>query len=121
MGRDGGPPVELERFRAFMREAGIEPMVEGTLEVYLRESAQRVQRIHDALAAGQLPLVEGEAHAFKSGSLNVWAVDLAHLLDRVEQAAARGDLQEARAAAQGLEDAWAEVSVYLEGILEAGP
>ncbi len=33
------PPVDLEGFRSVMREAGVEEIVEDTLEIYLEEAA----------------------------------------------------------------------------------
>ncbi len=40
------PPVDLEGFRSVMREAGVEEIVEDTLEIYLEEAAIGTNAAH---------------------------------------------------------------------------
>jgi hypothetical protein len=58
-----------------------------------------------------------EAHALRSASLNIWAEELAGLLDEAERAGADGDLQTARRLAAPIGDELARVVEHLQGAL----
>ena len=106
-------PVQLERFRSFMEEAGAEDSVSETLGVFMQEVPHRVSRLLVAIEQENPGEVEAGAHALRSASLNVWAVELARILERLEDAGARGDGREALRWAGPLTDEVERVMEYL--------
>lgn len=85
------PIVDIEGFRAMMRDAGIEEAVESTLEVYLEEAPPTFGRLNAASAAGDMETAAAAAHALKSASSNIWATPLVQLMDMIEHSARDGD------------------------------
>jgi len=67
------PPVLLEEFRAVMREAGIESVVDAAVEAYVGETPGRMEALEAAVSAEDWKAVEREAHGIKSGSKNLRA------------------------------------------------
>jgi HPt (histidine-containing phosphotransfer) domain-containing protein len=84
-------PIDLDGFRAAMREAGIEEIVESTLAVYALEAPQVFGRLEAAVRDGDARAAGSAAHALKSASANVWALDLVQLHDQIEGAGRQGD------------------------------
>jgi len=111
------PAVRLDRFRALMAEAGVEEIVEETLSVYLAESPRRMERLAVAIQAGGARDVEAEAHALRSASLNIWAVELAETLKDVELAGVSGDIKIAEDRLPGVQREFDRVIAYLEAAL----
>ncbi len=91
----GGPPVNLDVFRETMRDAGVEDIVEPTIETYLEESAERIQSLEQAVKAREADTIEAVAHALKSASGAIMAERLAGQLQILEDAGARGDTDKA--------------------------
>jgi two-component system sensor histidine kinase/response regulator len=85
------PPVDLDEFRAAMRDAGIEEIVEPMLDLFVTEAAKGMAIIADAMAAGDLDALGRAAHSMKSSAGNVRAKGLAAVLQELETAAASGD------------------------------
>jgi PAS domain S-box-containing protein len=109
-----GPPVLLEEFRATMREAGIESVVEAAVDAYVQETPGRMESLAGAVEAEDWKGVEREAHGIKSGSRNIRADHLGTLLERMEQAGKDGRGEDVRAAFPQLTEAFQQVMDYLK-------
>lgn len=110
----GEPPVLIEEFRASMREAGIEAVVESAIQIYLDETPKRMEALEEAVESGDLKQVESEAHGMKSGSRNLRAELLGNLLERVEHAAKDGREEEIRLALPKVREEFHRVMDFLE-------
>ncbi len=86
------PPVDLEGFRATLREAGIEEVADATLQVFMSEADERTARLEQALADDDAEGIASAAHAVKSASRNIRALRLGDLLETLELAGKDGDL-----------------------------
>jgi HPt (histidine-containing phosphotransfer) domain-containing protein len=84
------PCVDVARFRADLREAGIEDMLTMLLTTFLEDSPERLAALDHAVRAANVKAVESAAHAFKSGAGTIRATRLAELLLAVESAAHSG-------------------------------
>lgn len=110
--------MDLEGFRAMMREVGIEEVVDSTLAVYLSEAPEIIERIEGAVEAGDADEIRAAAHSLKSSSGNIRANRLSELMAELEHLGRDGKTVEA---AQMIESAKAEherVMAYLRS--EAG-
>jgi CheY-like chemotaxis protein len=116
-GRSGGAPVRLDLFTDFMREAGVEELVDETLTSFRDELRGREERIVDAIRRSDAKGIEAEAHALRSASLSIWAVGLAEHLDQVEQAGRSGDVDSARSFVEPLSEEVERVLGYLDTLL----
>lgn len=90
-------PVDIEAFRAEMREAGIEEVVPITLDTYRDEAAENNERLEAAMAGSDTAAIAKAAHAMKSAAGVIKARELAGLLQRLESAGHEGDLSTAQA------------------------
>jgi len=90
---NGSAPVDLEGFRASMRAAGIEEIVEPTLEVYCQEAPVAFERLEDAVARGDVETARAAAHSLKSSSGNIRARQAASMFERLEHAAESEDME----------------------------
>lgn len=107
------PPVLLEEFRAAMRDAGIESVVDSAVEAYLDETPKRMEALQAAVEAGDLKAVEREAHGIKSGSRNIRADDLAEQLEAMEIAGKEERKEDVLSAMPRLRDSFKQVLDYL--------
>ena len=89
------PPVDLDRFHALMREAGMEEIVEPTRKVYLSETPKQMGRLNQRVASRDLSGIASEAHAMKSWAESIQADSLASLLHQMEEAGKKGDADRA--------------------------
>lgn len=98
--RPGAPaqkaPVDLDGFRATMREAGAEDAVDGILDLFLTNAPTRVSAVVDAVAAGVASEIASAAHAFKSSAGAIGAGVLAGQLSAIELAGREGRVSVAR-------------------------
>ena len=117
MERDNQPPVDLEAFRATMREAGVEEIVDSTVALYVEQAERIFAALSAAVVAGDTEAVRANAHSLKSASGNVWAVRLAELLNELERAATAGDLT---AAVEVYETVKPEYESVVEYLSESG-
>ncbi len=92
METNGAAPVDLEGFRSSMRAAGIEEIVEPTLQVYLEEARSTFEALSEAVERGDAEGARAAAHSLKSASGNIWANDAATLFETLEHHAQDGDL-----------------------------
>ncbi len=93
-------PVALEEFRATMREAGVEEVVEDILKAFVEETPARLVQLREALAAGDAGSVAKAAHAMKSAAASIRADRFAALLDQLEEVGKSGDTARADALAK---------------------
>ncbi|MDA0313438.1 MAG: Hpt domain-containing protein [Gemmatimonadetes bacterium] len=110
---DGTPPVDIEGFRAMMREVGIEEIVDTTLEVYASEAPSVIQRLEDAIAAQDADGVRSAAHSLKSSSGNIRSDRFAAMLEELEQLGRNGKTSEATAYYTALRAEYDAVMAYL--------
>jgi HPt (histidine-containing phosphotransfer) domain-containing protein len=115
MGDDQGPPppVDLEGFRAVMREAGVEEVVSTTVEIYLSEAPAIFRQIDEAVSHADSEEVRRAAHSLKSASGNIRAGRLADLLQVMEVLGKEGDLEAVRSAYPELRGEYEAVMEYL--------
>jgi len=111
--KDGGRPVDLEGFRALMREAGVEDVVDTTVAIYLEESPKIFAQIETAVASGDAEAVRRAAHSLKSASGSIHAKRLYELLQGMEALGRAGDLAGVRDAIVELRAEFAAVMSYL--------
>ena len=81
-------PVDLGGFRESMRTAGIEEVVDLTIEIFSDEAPKIFNELKGAAESGDLEGVRASAHSLKSSAGNIWAGRLAQYLETVEVAAA---------------------------------
>jgi CheY-like chemotaxis protein len=104
-------PIDLDGFRASMREADAEQAVDGILDTFLASAGDRVAALAAAVTAGNGDAIARAAHAFKSAAGSVGARRLAALLQELEDSgradaleAARGGLEVVRREAAAVAD-----------------
>jgi HPt (histidine-containing phosphotransfer) domain-containing protein len=78
--------VDVERFRAELREAGVEEMIGDLLDTFRQDAPARLAALEDAMRGGDPPTIQKAAHAFKSGAGTIRATALADMLARAEAA-----------------------------------
>jgi two-component system, sensor histidine kinase and response regulator len=105
------PPVDVERFRRELREAGAEEAVDAILDTFVAGAAERLEALAAAGAAGVARDLERAAHAYQSAAGAVGARHLAALLRELESAARDGDVGRAR---EGVDRVRAESQRVLE-------
>ena len=113
---EGTPPVDVEGFRAVMREAGIEAVVDSTLQVYVGEAPTLMERLSEAVAAGDLEGARAAAHSLKSSSGNIRATRLAELLQQLEEAAGSDDAGGVREVFERVQEEYRRVMDYLRSL-----
>ena len=109
-------PVDIDGFRGAMRAAGVEEVVEMTIEVWLEDAPTLFQEAVVAAGAGDLEEVRARAHSLKSSSANVWAMALADLFATLEDAAEQADTQRVNETLARLRPEFARVVEFLQGL-----
>lgn len=84
-------PVDLVGFRESMKMAGIEEVVDLTIEIFSDEAPKIFDTLRGAAETGDMEGVRNSAHALKSSAGNIWAGRLAKYLETMEGAAAEHD------------------------------
>jgi HPt (histidine-containing phosphotransfer) domain-containing protein len=84
--------VDVERFRAELREAGVEEMIGTLLDTFVEDAPLRFAALEQATKNEDAKAVETAAHAFKSGAGTIRATTLADFLAEVETAGRTGQL-----------------------------
>jgi len=84
--------VDVERFRADLREGGVEEMIGALLATFAHDCPARFAGLEQAVQQRNAKAVESAAHAFKSGAGTVRATVLAAALANVESAARTANL-----------------------------
>lgn len=88
-----GPHVDVERFRADLREAGVEEMIGALLDTFVEDAPMRFAALEQAAKNQNAKAVETAAHAFKSGAGTIRATSLADFLAEIEAAGRTGRME----------------------------
>ncbi len=115
------PPVDLDGFRSAMRDIEADEIVELTLAVYMEEAKSLFSGLSAAVSDGDVETICAMAHTLKSSSGNIWACDLAALLQHLEIAAKEGDLSRATQLFDRVKPTYEAVIAYLAECGVAGP
>ena len=110
---NGNPPVDLDGFRSAMRDVGADEIVELTLPVYVEEAKSLFSSLSAAVSSGDVKTIRATARRLKSSSRNIWARDLAGLLQHLEIAAKEGDLSRATQLFDRVKPMYEAVIAYL--------
>jgi HPt (histidine-containing phosphotransfer) domain-containing protein len=87
------PHVDIERFRADLREGGVEEMLGILLDTFVQDCPGRLAALEQAVQDGNAKAIESAAHAFKSGAGTVRATVLADGLREIEATGRSGKLE----------------------------
>jgi PAS domain S-box-containing protein len=109
-------PVDLEGFREVMREAGVEEVVDTTVDIYLDDAPAIFVGIESAVADGNVEAVRRGAHSLKSASGNIRAHRLYELLQEMEGLGREGDVTRIRTAFPDLREEFRAVMAYLRKV-----
>ena len=109
------PPVDLEGFRATLREAGAEQALYSILDTFVRQAPDRLAALAGAVASGNGPDIAKAAHVYRGAAATIGARGLAELLERVENTARAGDVPAAREVFETVTPVAHEVTEYLRG------
>lgn len=109
--------MDLPRFRADLREAGVEEMLGDLLATFAEDAPIRLAAL-EAAARDQNPkAVERAAHAFKSGAGTIRATFLADMLAEVEAAGRSGELKRVSDLLDPMRKEYVTVMLELEAAL----
>src|SRR6266480_906339 len=81
------PPVDLEGFRATLREAGAESALYSIIDTFVRQAPDRLAALAGAVASGTGTEIAKAAHVYRGAAATIGARELAELLERVETTA----------------------------------
>jgi len=101
-----------------LEEWGGRTLVNEMTRIFLEHSPRRVEEIRRGLAGEGLELTERGAHSLKSSAGNLGARTLQGISRRIEDCAAEGDPEGARALLEELEEAYGEARTALELLKE---
>jgi HPt (histidine-containing phosphotransfer) domain-containing protein len=108
------PPIDIDRFRLLMREAGVESVVEAALVTFRRDAPVRLEQLRHSLTSGDPNRIDMAARALKAPASNVHATRLAELLIRMETCAEESNVAGARALMPETERALEAAMAYLD-------
>jgi HPt (histidine-containing phosphotransfer) domain-containing protein len=97
-----GPHTDLAGLKQTMRDAGVEEMVEGLLEIFRRDAPAWLAQLEAAVRAGNALEVARIAHSYRSAASQVTALGLAERLQVVENVAGQGQAAPLRALVAGV-------------------
>ena len=107
------PPVDLEGFRATLREAGAEQALYSIIDTFVRQAPDRLVALAGAVANGSGVEIAKAAHVYRGAAATIGARELAELLERVEITARAGDVEQATEAFESVTPLAHEVIDYL--------
>jgi len=107
------PPVDLEGFRATLREAGAEQALYSIIDTFVRQAPDRLAALAAAVAGGTGTEIVRAAHVYRGAAATIGARELAGLLERVETTAHAGDVEQAKEAFESVTPLAHEVIDYL--------
>jgi CheY-like chemotaxis protein/HPt (histidine-containing phosphotransfer) domain-containing protein len=85
-------PVDIEAFRAAMREGGVEEIVDATLEAFASEAPAIFAGLEASVSSRDAEGVRRGAHALKSAAGNIRAYRLTELLEALEKLGRSADV-----------------------------
>ncbi len=108
---ESGPPFEVERlFEIYPDDRA---QVSQLVERYLHQSEDLLRQLESAVASGSPPEVRRIAHKWGGSSAGCGAVALVPVLQRLERAAAAGELETAAIDLVTTRDTWSRVRSFL--------
>src|SRR5206468_10538493 len=107
------PPVDLEGFRATLREAGAEQALYSIVDTFVRQAPDRLAALAAATAGSDGAEIAKAAHVYRGAAATIGARGLAELLERVENTARAGDIAAARETFESVMPVAHEVTEYL--------
>jgi CheY-like chemotaxis protein/HPt (histidine-containing phosphotransfer) domain-containing protein len=107
-------PVDIEGFRASLREAGVEEVLGSLLQTFMGDAPGRMTDLEAAVAGDDGVAIDHAAHAYKSAAATIRAGQLAELLRQTEAAGERGGIEEARALAADVRAEHDRVMAFLQ-------
>ena len=107
------PPVDLEGFRATLREAGAESALYSIIDTFVRQAPDRLAGLATAVASGTGDDIVKAAHVYRGAAATIGARELAELLERVETSARAGEIEKATEAFESLSPIAHSVTDYL--------
>jgi HPt (histidine-containing phosphotransfer) domain-containing protein len=90
------PHVDIERFRADLREAGVEEMIGDLLETFIQDAPARFAAVEEAARSRDAKAIATAAHAFKSSATTIRASALGEMLYRAEVAGRANSIESLR-------------------------
>ena len=87
-----------ERILASIRVIGGDDLLERVIKLFAQNSIALVQALHDAIASTDVVAIASAAHALKSVSLNLGAVELSDICNHIERNAGVGIIVNEQAA-----------------------
>ena len=114
------PRVDVERFRAELREAGVEDMIGTLLSTFVQDAPVRFAALEQATQNQDAKAVETAAHAFKSGAGTIHATCLAGSLSDAETAGRTGHLESTTDLLEEIRNEYLAVLRELEATLSNG-
>ena len=91
------------KFIEKIREYGGKNALAEIVELYFADQVQLLDNIRQALAANDSARLRDRAHALKGCSINLGAVEIGSLCEKIERLSADGELREAAAMVDQLE------------------
>lgn len=93
---EAGAVLSEERLRALeqIERDGEEGFFDRVCRLFLDDTPGRIRRMEDALGRGDARAVGQEAHAIKSASATLGALDMSALCARIEEASRTGRIQD---------------------------
>jgi signal transduction histidine kinase/CheY-like chemotaxis protein len=92
---DVSPPVDLERFKKSMRDAGAEEGIGTVLGIFLRDAPGRLASLEVAIHAKIAADINSVAHGYKASAATVGANTLSGILRNIELAGIADDVDTA--------------------------
>jgi HPt (histidine-containing phosphotransfer) domain-containing protein len=105
--------VDLEGFRATLRDAGAEQALYSIVDTFVRQGPERLAALAAAAASGNGLEMANAAHVFRGAAATIGARELAELLERVERSARAGELDAAQDAFELVSPVAQQVTEYL--------
>jgi HPt (histidine-containing phosphotransfer) domain-containing protein len=115
------PRVDVERFRAELREHGVEEVMGALLSTFVQDAPGRFADLEHAVQGGNAKDIESAAHAFKSGAGTIRATVLADGLDEAEAAGRAGKLESITGLLEQIRSEYMGVVRELEATLSQMP
>lgn len=116
------PPVLDSAALDRLVEWGGDKLLRQMLRLFLENARERLEQVEAGLAPdGDLDETHRAAHALKSSSANLGAMQVSAISAELEAAAAEGSLEESRRLADALVEAHAAADVALTRVLEELP
>jgi histidine phosphotransfer protein HptB len=91
------------KFIEKIREYGGKKALAEIVELYFADQVLLLGHIREALAANDSARLQDRAHALKGCSINLGAVEIGSLCEKIERLSAAGELREAAALVDQLE------------------